>query len=111
MKNGRRSWKNVSNAERLSTLGSASTWPKSGLIVPSTVRFEVTPYLKSAPAVACWSRLNPVAVGTETFFVTEYGVTSSRRGDPRPSSPVRSPSCEESPALDTWNTGQATRSV
>ncbi len=32
-KNGRRSEKNVSNAERLTTAGSASTWPKSGLTV------------------------------------------------------------------------------
>jgi len=31
--------KNVSNAERLSTPGSASTWPKSGLIVASSFRF------------------------------------------------------------------------
>ena len=32
-KNGRRSEKNVSNADRLTTAGSASTWPKSGLTV------------------------------------------------------------------------------
>ena len=33
MKNGRRSSKNVSKAPRLTTAGSASTWPKSGLTV------------------------------------------------------------------------------
>src|SRR6478735_822012 len=32
-KNGRRSGKNVSKASRLTTAGSASTWPKSGFTV------------------------------------------------------------------------------
>ena len=35
MKNGRRSSKKVSNCVRLTTAGSTSTWPKSGLIVAS----------------------------------------------------------------------------
>ena len=85
MKNGRLSWKNVSNAPRLSTAGSASTWPKSGLIVPSSVRLDVTPYLKSAPAVMRWSRSNPVAVGTDTFLVDDVGrhLEPARRGDAR----------------------------
>ena len=66
-KNGRRSWKNVSKDVRLTTDGSASTWPKSGFTVASTVMLDVMPYLISAPAVYCWSRSNP---GTGTFLTT-----------------------------------------
>ena len=49
-KNGRFSGKNVSNAERLSTAGSTSTCPKSGLNVASSVRFDVTRSRRSSPA-------------------------------------------------------------
>ena len=69
-KNGRRSWKNVSNAVRLSTPGSASTWPKSGLIVASSFRFDATRYLRSPPTVTSWVRPMLVALNWETFFVT-----------------------------------------
>src|ERR1044071_1775735 len=48
-KNGRFSGKKVSNAERLSTAGSTSTWPKSGLIVALSVRFDVTRSRRSRP--------------------------------------------------------------
>src|SRR5205823_8835448 len=55
-KNGRCSLKKVSNAVRLSTAGSASTWPKSGLTVASRVRFDATGnpdfrQVEAAPAV------------------------------------------------------------
>src|SRR6476660_6280040 len=50
MKNGRFSGKNVSNADRLSTAGSTSTCPKSGLNVASSVRFDVSRSLRSRPA-------------------------------------------------------------
>src|SRR5665213_1196181 len=50
MKNVRFSGKKVSNAERLSTAGSTSTWPKSGLIVASSVRFDVRRSFRSSPA-------------------------------------------------------------
>src|ERR1041384_7387477 len=46
-KNGRFSSKNVSKAERLTTAGSTSTCPKSGLIVALRVRFDVTRSLGS----------------------------------------------------------------
>jgi hypothetical protein len=48
-KNGRFSGKAVSNSPRLTTAGSTSTWPKSGLIVASTTKLDVTPYLTSTP--------------------------------------------------------------
>src|ERR1051325_4459721 len=57
MKNGRFSGKKVSKAVRFTTAGSTSTCPKSGLKVASRVRFEVSRYLRSAPArasVECW---------------------------------------------------------
>ncbi len=50
-KKGRRSGKKVSNAVRFTWAGSASTCPKSGLIVTSTVRSVVIPYFTSAPIV------------------------------------------------------------
>ena len=49
-KKGRFSSNTVSKAERLTTAGSTSTWPKSGLIVASSVRSLVMPYFTSAPA-------------------------------------------------------------
>src|SRR5207249_11710195 len=109
-KNGRRSWKNDSNAVRLRTAGSASTWPKSGLIVASSVRFGAIPYFRSAPPVTLCERSNPPPAATDTFFVTTYGAISGRRGDGRPSSPVSSPSCDETPAWEPRYTGQLTRS-
>src|SRR5258705_10279245 len=33
-----------------------STWPKSGLIVASSFRFDATRYLKSPPTVRSWPR-------------------------------------------------------
>src|SRR5262245_16990667 len=94
MKNGRRSAKNVSNADRLTTAGSASTCPKSGLIVVVSVRPGVTAYFMSRPAapdgaddftnglpVPSW-RVKSAAV---------YGTSSSRFGDAAIDSPPRSP--------------------
>jgi hypothetical protein len=49
VKKGRRSLRKVSNALRFTSDGSASTCPKSGLKVASSVRLEVTPYLTSSP--------------------------------------------------------------
>jgi hypothetical protein len=51
-KKGRFSAKYVSNAVRFTTAGSTSTWPKSGLTEPVSVRFEVSKYLKSTPTRA-----------------------------------------------------------
>ena len=48
-KNGRRSEKKVSNAERFTTAGSASTCPKSGLTVVVSVSPGVTAYFASRP--------------------------------------------------------------
>src|SRR5438034_1175612 len=77
-KKGRRSWKKVSKAVRLRTAGSASTCPKSGFTVASSVRLDVSPYFRSAPPVSLWDRSKPLPAGTDTFFVTAYGATSSR---------------------------------
>src|SRR5438093_1196210 len=51
-KNGRRSEKNVSNPLRFTTAGSASTWPKSGLTVPVSVRPAPSLYFRSKPTLA-----------------------------------------------------------
>jgi hypothetical protein len=56
-KNGRCSAKKVSKAPRLSTEGSASTWPKSGFTVALSSRFEAIRYLRSPPAVISCFRL------------------------------------------------------
>src|SRR5690348_8445119 len=50
-KKGRFSSYDTSYAERFSCAGSTSTWPKSGLIVASSVRLDVRLYLMSAPAL------------------------------------------------------------
>ena len=58
-KNGRFSSKNVSNADRLTTAGSTSTWPKSGFTVALSVRFDVTRSIASPPtrpSIACGSK-------------------------------------------------------
>src|SRR3954464_2804093 len=95
MKNGRFSWKNVSNAERLSNDGSASTCPKSGLTVASIVTFGVRPSLMSAPAVTCCTRSYDgrafTIVGSDELFATVYGVTSRRRENVTPDMPSRRP--------------------
>ena len=54
-KNGRRSEKNVSNADRFTSAGSASTWPKSGLTVPVSVSPGRSAYFRSTPTVASGS--------------------------------------------------------
>ena len=61
MKKGRRSGKRVANADRLTSAGSASTCPKSGLNVASSVRFGPRPILKSAPTRP--SRFRPSSNG------------------------------------------------
>src|SRR3954470_19507776 len=97
-KNGRRSEKNVSKAERLTTAGSASTWPKSGLTVPVSVRPGFTAYLKSTPSEPSGSvvLINELP-GSDGWVVTSpttYGTTSRRFGDRSRCSPVSSPNDE-----------------
>ena len=84
----------------------------TGLVgLPAPRRLEVAPYMVtknvSVPTATGFDRNQDLAAGADF----KYGVTSRRRGDPRPSSPARSPNCDESPARDTCNTGQAMRSV
>src|SRR6266852_5831558 len=50
-KKGRFSSKNVSNADRFTTAGSTSTWPKSGLTVALSVKLDVTRSVAPDPAV------------------------------------------------------------
>ncbi len=50
VKNGRFSSKKVSKAVRLTTAGSTSTCPKSGLTAPTRAMPVPTPYRKSRPA-------------------------------------------------------------
>src|SRR5687768_12657089 len=108
-KNGRRSSKNCSNADRFSTDGSASTWPKSGLIVASRVRLEPSPYLMSAPADTDCGCVYDDPLGRVSFLVTTYGVTSSRRGVASPWIPVSSPACDTYPCLLRSYNGQLIR--
>ena len=82
-KNGRRSGKNVSNASRLTTAGSASTWPKSGFAVAVSVRPGVTRVLQvetdraarigRARSADC--RRRPGRVST---LPSVYGISSKR---------------------------------
>src|SRR3954468_13015626 len=98
-KNGLRSLKNDSKPDRFTCDGSASTCPKSGLIVASSVRFEVSPYLRSAPTRDWlrWSNFPAVVDGTLAVCATEYGENSARRGDTMPLMPVTSPNFEAIP--------------
>ena len=52
MKNGRFSGSRISNAVRLTTAGSTSTWPKSGLIVAATVSPDSGRNFASTPTLA-----------------------------------------------------------
>ena len=111
-KNGLRSEKNVSKAVRLTTEGSASTWPKSGFTVASSVTFGVMPTLMSPPAVISWLRSYRELGKTRcTFFVTAYGVTSTRRSTESPERPSSRPSCDESPFFVGDQSGQLDRSA
>ena len=76
-KNGRRSSKRTSNAVRFSTAGSASTWPKSGLIVASSVRFSLMPYLMSSPIAARCGCAQPSGRCSVRFDVVTNGSSSS----------------------------------
>src|SRR3954471_24060738 len=58
MKKGRRSLKKVSKALRFTSAGSASTWPKSGFTVASSVRLGPKPTFRSAPVRTEGSRVS-----------------------------------------------------
>src|SRR6266571_3360349 len=108
-KNGRRSEKNVSNADRLTTAGSASTCPKSGLIVDVSVSPDVSAYLKSTPMAASGDdRLSSglPAVGCLVRFATVYGTSSRRFGGAVITSPPSSPNDETKPFALRASSGQ-----
>src|SRR5688572_17870757 len=92
-KKGRFSGKNVSNADRFSTAGSTSTCPKSGLIVALRVRFDVTRYRRSSPALgsgrARVSNGLPTSEANEADFALTYGISSSPAGCDEMRSPSR----------------------
>ncbi len=100
-KNGRRSGKNVSNASRLTTAGSASTWPKSGFAVAVSVRPGVTAYFMSSPSAAPGSMglLSglPASSGCVRRSATVYGSNSNFFGAPAIFKPRISPNCETNP--------------
>src|SRR5712691_8708604 len=94
MKNGRRSAKKVSNADRFTTAGSASTCPKSGLIVDVSVRPGVSAYLRSRPTAAAAADDGSSGCAAVDWLVRSVrvnGTTSSRFGDPIIDSPPTSP--------------------
>src|SRR6185295_9459409 len=94
-KNGRRSSRKVSNADKFTTAGSTSTWPKSGLIVALSVRLEVSNTRASTPTrpSAKWGSSNGLlgSAGTLDDRPTTYGRTSALPGAPWIVSPVRCP--------------------
>src|SRR6187551_2838028 len=100
-KNGRRSGKNVSNASRLTTAGSASTWPKSGFAVAVNVRPGVTAYFRSRPAVPPGSGEllsgSALSISRVSTLPSEYGISSKRFGAPDILRPRNSPNCETNP--------------
>ncbi len=82
MKNGRRSGSRTSNAVRLTTAGSASTWPKSGLIVASRVRPAPSPRRASAPRLPSGRAARPscpVGASVTSTPAAAYGISSNRR--------------------------------
>ena len=86
--------KNVSNAVRFTTAGSASTWPKSGLNVDVNVRPGVTAYFTSrptapSPALDDSSGLPPGRCRVR--LATVYGTSSIFFGEPPIDSPLISP--------------------
>ena len=96
MKNGRFSANVVSNTDRFTSAGSASTWPKSGLIVASSVRFEPMPILTSAPTLPLRFRPSSNGFAGSRLPVTRepadtYGRTSRRAFGSTPWIPRRSP--------------------
>src|SRR6188474_385160 len=103
MKNGRRSWKNVSKAPRFTTAGSASTCPKSGLTVAVSDNAGVTAYFRSSPAerfgLKVFRNGLPSSPGCVTAVATVYGASSSRFDLPDGDTPSRFASCDMSPFL------------
>ena len=92
--------KNVSKADRLTVAGSASTCPKSGLIVAVSVSPGVSAYLMSTPAEAAADDAStsglPLAC-CRVRLATVYGV-NSRRFTARPvSTPDSSPNDDTYP--------------
>src|SRR6202521_248216 len=83
-KKGRFSEKVVSNTERLTTAGSTSTCPKSGLIVASSVRFEVRLTFASPPIrLVSWELEwygSPGCARSNLLRVVAYGTNSTWRG-------------------------------
>ena len=109
-KNGRRSEKNVSKAERFTTAGSASTWPKSGLTVPVSVRPGRSAYFKSTPtdpfgSVVLVNGL-PDSAGCVFTSPRTYGTISSRFGERSSRSPVSSPNDDTYPFALFASSGQ-----
>ena len=93
VKNGRFSGKNVSNCVRFRTAGSTSTWPKSGLIVPVSVRLDDRPYLRSTPASMRCSLAGMKGLSArlcKSLRATPYGTTSNARRGLMPWIPSRS---------------------
>src|SRR6266496_626254 len=78
-KNGRCSRKNGSNAVRLSTPGSASTWPKSGLTVASNLTLDATVnpdfgQVEADPGVLNLTAFEPFFREQRPFFVQGAGI-------------------------------------
>ncbi len=99
MKNGRFSSKYVSKTDRLTTAGSTSTWPKSGLTVASMVMLLLRPHFRSRPPAADWVRpsskgLPAAAVPLNSPRAVMYGSSSRCLRLPMPSNPPSSPASD-----------------
>src|SRR5688572_21225114 len=80
MKNGLRSSKNISYPSRRTAPGSASTCPKSGLIVKSRIKSRVTDTLPSMPAEILFLDPStnglPSSLSNRSVCASTYGANS-----------------------------------
>ncbi len=96
-KKGRFSWKRVSKAVRLTTAGSTSTWPKSGLMVAPRVRLELSPVLQVEPRAIEEIRSVPVRVVEPNLVILfdgdELGLALDIGKELQSSGSLRGPGC------------------
>src|SRR2546427_13001610 len=107
-KNGRRSLKYVSNADRFTTAGSASTCPKSGFTVVVSVRAGVNAYfmsMPSAPSGAERFTSGLPAVGCFVRLASMDGTISSFLGDADIDRPPSSPHDDTQPGALRGSSG------
>ena len=99
---------------RLTTAGSASTWPKSGLTVAVSVRPGVTAYFRSRPTVAPGRGSRERVAGLDGVVSTSadgvgHQLEALRRAPGR--RPLSSPNCDTKPGGFARSSGQLETSL